>query len=261
MKKSYLLTFLFVFISLNVFAQDADQLNEKSKTLLDQGNYNQSFKTLSQAAELGHPEAQYNLGYSYLEGLGTSKNVEAANQWFLKSAKQDFVDAQFKLAYSYVLGRGVQKDMEKAFTWFSKAAQNGDAESQLLLVGMYIEGNGVEKNIPKALQLAKELAKRKTPVNLLVSGQITSARYNLAQIYLKGMHGVSPDTLESYKWHLITNESKIDFSVLVQQDIVNSIKMIEEKYSDQKIQSLIDETENMFGRKLSNIKNRHETEY
>ena len=149
MKKSYLLTFLFVFISLNVFAQDADQLNEKSKTLLDQGNYNQSFKTLSQAAELGHPEAQYNLGYSYLEGLGTSKNVEAANQWFLKSAKQDFVDAQFKLAYSYVLGRGVQKDMEKAFTWFSKAAQNGDAESQLLLVGMYIEGNGVEKNIPE----------------------------------------------------------------------------------------------------------------
>lgn len=45
-----------------------------------------SFEYLCKAASLGHSMAQNNLGVWYELGIGTSKNIELAKEWYVKSA-------------------------------------------------------------------------------------------------------------------------------------------------------------------------------
>lgn len=110
-------------------AQQADSLNAAAKVLLERGEYAAAVPALRKAAEAGQPEAQYNLGVSLMDGVGTAAGPVEANRWLQSAAEQDWVDVQFKLAYSYALGRGVELDMNEAFRWFERAAENGDAEA------------------------------------------------------------------------------------------------------------------------------------
>jgi len=75
---------------------------------------------------------------------------------------------------------------------------------------------------------ATRLALMETPENLQLSGQITSARANLATMYGDGTN-VEKDLLKSYVWFLIYNESKRDFSILVQQENIENIKNLEKQ--------------------------------
>jgi len=43
--------------------QNADELNQQSKVLVQQGKCMEAFPVLKNSAELGNSEAQYNLGY------------------------------------------------------------------------------------------------------------------------------------------------------------------------------------------------------
>jgi TPR repeat protein len=40
------------------------------------------------AAEQGHAEAQYNLGFCYEKGKGVKQNYEKAEEWYRKAAAQ-----------------------------------------------------------------------------------------------------------------------------------------------------------------------------
>jgi len=52
------------------FGQNADELNQQSKELVQQGKYIEAFPILKKSAELGNAEAQYNLGYFLQNGIG-----------------------------------------------------------------------------------------------------------------------------------------------------------------------------------------------
>lgn len=64
-----------------------------------QGNKDEAIKYLEKAAELGHPQAQYNLGVMYHIGnFGVYiDDKEKAKYWYEKSAAQGFSDAQHNL--------------------------------------------------------------------------------------------------------------------------------------------------------------------
>ena len=69
------LFFLFTFWSvITVFSQNAVELNQQSKELLQKNQYDKAMPLLMQAAELGNPEAQYNLAMSYYLGEGVGKD-------------------------------------------------------------------------------------------------------------------------------------------------------------------------------------------
>lgn len=256
MRKIYPLFFVVLFLfSSNVYSQTANELNEKAKTLIQQRDFTNAVPVLKQAANLGSAESQYNLAICLFEGLGTPKDEKQANEWLLKSANQNYANAQFKLAYSYANGRGVEKDLSKAFSWFLKAAENGDDEAQFIVAGIYKNGQGAEKNFDKFLYWAKTLAKQKNPQDLRKSGRITSARYNLALIYLKGEENLKPDLVESYKWFLLTNESKRDFSVVIQQQIIKQIMELQSKLSKKEQDDAKKKAEEFIGSSLSNFAN------
>jgi TPR repeat protein len=85
----------------------------------------ESLKYYTMAAELGSPEAQYNLGSISLE----KKNEKDAYKWYVMAAKQGHALAQNNLGAFYASGRTVKKSLDEAEKWFLMAAQQGDASA------------------------------------------------------------------------------------------------------------------------------------
>ena len=80
---------------------------------------------LSQLARNGQPEAQNLLGFHLLRLARANPEDEALPQeafkWFLESAKQGFVPAQYNLGVSFLEGVGVARSAANAERWFAMA--------------------------------------------------------------------------------------------------------------------------------------------
>lgn len=249
-----LLTFLTLLIAALSFGQTADELNKKSKEFLEKRDFKNAIPLIKQAAEKGSAEAQYNYGLSFQQGLEVPKSDSAANVWFLKAANQGWKDAQYKMAYSYATGRGVTRDDKQAFLWSLKCAEQNDVECMYNVVSCYMEGRGTQKSTDSMLAWATRIALLDTPEDLNVSGQITSTRANLATMYRDGQN-VQKDLIKSYMWFLIYNESKRDFSVLVQQKNIEAIQAIEKQLSQPDKDKAKLEAEKLLGKRLTNLAN------
>lgn len=247
-------TIYFVFIATISYGQNADDLNKISKEYLNKQDFKSAVPLIRQAAEKGNAEAQYNYGICYQKGVEVPKSDSIANKWFLKAANQGWKDAQFKIAYSYATGRGLTQNDKQAFFWSIKCAEQKDVECMFNVVSCYMEGRGTEKNLDSMLTWAIRLALFDTPEDLNISGQITSARSNLANMYNDGQT-VPKDLVKSYMWFLIYNESKRDFSVFVQQKNIEVIQNIEKQLSQKEKDIAIREAEKLFGKTLTNLAN------
>jgi TPR repeat protein len=258
--QNFTLTILAAFLATLSFGQSAEELNKQSKLFLDKLDFKKAIPLLKQAAEKGSAEAQYNYGVSFQQGLEVPKSDSAANVWFLKAANQGWKDAQYKMAYSYATGRGVTRDDKLAFIWSVKCAEQNDVECMFNVVSCYMEGRGTQKNSDSMLVWATRIALLDTPEDLNVSGQITSARANLAAMYRDGQN-VQKDLTKSYMWFLIYNESKRDFSVLVQQKNIEAIKELEKRLSQPDKDKAKFEAEKLLGKKLTNLINLYKQDF
>ncbi len=262
MVKNLILILLFSSLWKNpVLAQNADSLNSLAVSLIGQQAFGKAIPLLRQAAEAGHTEAQFNFGVVLLEGLGVTKDPVEANLWLRKAAEKNYVDAQYKLAYNYTLGTGTEQDLAQAFHWFERAAENDDIEAQFIVIGMLMKGQGVKTNMSRALEWAHQLAVRENPADIQLSTKITSARLNIAQLYLTGDGSVPQDSFEAYKWLLITNENKTDFSGSYQQEIIEDIHNLEDELEEAEQIRAREAAESTLGRPLLNVDNRHNLEY
>jgi len=235
---------------------DGRTANESAKTLLAQKRFADALPLLREAANVGVAEAQYNLGICYLDGIGVAADAAIANSWFERAAKQGWVDAQFKLAYNYATGRGLSKDLKLAHQWCLEAAKQGDSQCQFIVIGNYLEGHGVKKDLAAGLKWANRLGTRENPEDLTISGRITSARLNLSRAYRQGLWGIPVNNLAAYTWLLLTNESKRDFSVKMQEEIVAEMRILEERLNDVDKRRARKDAEALITRKLHNFDRR-----
>ena len=122
-------------------------------------------KKITQLAEQGDAEAQYELGRMYFLGKGMPRNATKALEWYQKAAEQGNKEAQYQLGY---INYYKQKNYVEAEKWFRKAAEQGDKNSMFYLGLMYQYG---ESGIPedkaeaikwyrKAAELGDETAKK-----------------------------------------------------------------------------------------------------
>lgn len=254
------LTFVFLtLICLTVFGQNALELNEQSKELIEAQEFNKAVPILKQAAELGNAESQYNLGYCYQAGIGIEQNSKKAIEWYSKSAEQGWNDGLYAMMMAYGSGNGVQQNFNKAFSFAIKCAENGDGTCMFNVINCYKEGIGTEKDIDKMLEWAIRLGKLQNPENLQKSGYITSSRLNLAYMYRDGTD-VEQDNFTSYQWFLIFNEFKRDFSYIQQGQIVREIQELENKLTTEQKANAQKEAEKIFGRPLKNIEKLYKAE-
>lgn len=114
-------------------------------------DYNDAFKWYTRAATQNHSNAQWQLGLMYQNGNGVTKNIHQAMRLYQASALQENATGQYYLGMCYYKGNGTVQDYKKAVFWLEKASENGDDDAKCLLGYCYENGLGVEKNIEKAL--------------------------------------------------------------------------------------------------------------
>lgn len=241
-----------LFVSNFSFAQSAEELNQKSKELIQERKLEEALPILKQSAELGNPEAQYNYAIFLQEGIGIEKNEQEAIKWYSKSSDNGFNDAHYAMMMAYGNGQGIEQNSEKAFEYALKCANNNDATCMWNVVNCYLTGNGVKADTSKFKEWIIKLAKLPNPENLAQSGYITSSRLELANFYKKGEY-FDKDIYQSYLWYLIYNEYKVDFSILKQEEVIKEIKELEKSLTKAQIEKAPKDAENILGRKLKNI--------
>lgn len=108
---------------------------------------------LTEAAEAGDQEAQYELAMRLLQKSIASRDLATRNsslRWLREAAYQGFAPAQAELGDRYMNGRGVIQDFSQAAEWYLKAAEQGEASSMYSLGRMARSGRGVRESAVEA---------------------------------------------------------------------------------------------------------------
>ncbi len=101
------------------------------------GNFAEAYCLLRPHADSGDAEAQYNIGWMYLNGYGLAINDSLALEWWQRAADQGHIDATFSMAMLYNLGEGqVKKDMDRAIDLYLTAAEDGHEDARLIIKSM-----------------------------------------------------------------------------------------------------------------------------
>ena len=64
-----------------------------SKMYIEQERFKEAYEYSEKAAELNNPEAEYNLGVFYEQGICVKKDIKRAMYWYEKAAKQGHINA------------------------------------------------------------------------------------------------------------------------------------------------------------------------
>jgi TPR repeat protein len=96
------------------------------------GEYHSAAKLLKPRADEGEPEAQFNLGLYYFQGLGGDRNYAEAARLFRGAAEQGHVMAANNLGAMNMDGRGIPRNLPEAWFWFAIVAHRGDQAGGVL---------------------------------------------------------------------------------------------------------------------------------
>jgi len=124
-------------------------------TAFEGKHFSTAARLLSPLAAEGDPEAQFRMAIMYQNGLGMVKNDQSAFDNMKAAAEQDHALAMHGLGFMYMEGECTEKDMPLALEWFHKASDAGMQGSMTTLAMMYRDGNGVEQNQDEANRLFK----------------------------------------------------------------------------------------------------------
>ena len=146
----------------------------------------EQLKALTQKAESGDAQAQYDLGMAWIEGRYEQKADEKAGlAWIAKSAEAGNAMAQYDLAVAYRLGHGVKPDETLALNWYEKAANQGRDEARAFVCETYTQSLTIKSDWPKALPYCKTAAEKGD----------AGAQYAIGMAYAEGRGLPSDNTL------------------------------------------------------------------
>ena len=101
------------------------------------GDFAEAYCIMRPLAEAGDADAQYNIGWMYLNGYGLRINDSLALEWWKKAVQQGHSDASFSIGMLYSLGEGeVAKDSDKAIDYYLIAADDGHEDAIAILKNM-----------------------------------------------------------------------------------------------------------------------------
>lgn len=99
------------------------------------------FQETIKSARLGVPEAQYEAGLMYANGIGVTQNIGQAMHWVQQSAQRGFANAQYLLATRYETGVGVAQNTQNAMLWFGRAAEQSHSKAIFRLGKLHGQGH------------------------------------------------------------------------------------------------------------------------
>ena len=133
-----------------------------------------AFEYYKKSAENGCTSTKFQLGYCYVNGIGTKINkvkgfelynnaangiqnfsedeeelvndLDKVSYWYHKAAENDNKFALYKLGEFYELGKGVCKNEMRAFEFYKKSADQGFIDAQYKLGHIYNHGIEIDNN-------------------------------------------------------------------------------------------------------------------
>ena len=110
-------------------------------------NYAEAARWFERATAMGHSDADFYLGYMYLQGLGVPRNANRAAQLLQRAYRAGDLQANFLLAVMYEAGEGgLPRDPRGAVEMLAASAAAGDPYAQVELGNCYYNGVGVTQN-------------------------------------------------------------------------------------------------------------------
>lgn len=159
----------------------------------------QCFDWKMRAAEAGLPEAQFDIGFSYIDGrYGNLKSGVEMFKWLKRAAEQGHSSAAYYVGSAYAGNAkvfenqptGVEVNARDAELWLQKAAKEGGMGAIMDLASMYMEGRVVERNISQAIYWYSQAAEKRN----------TFAMRKLGEIYERGID-IEPNQQEAMNWY------------------------------------------------------------
>lgn len=120
-------------------------------------------KLLTELAQKGIDEAQYNLGVCYEQGDGIDQDLKQAVYWYRKAADQGFARAQYNLGVCCYNGYGMEVDHVQAAQLFRAAAEQGHMNAQFNFAVCCFNGVGVEENVLQGTEWLMKAAEQGHP--------------------------------------------------------------------------------------------------
>ena len=158
---------------------------QKGLDAYNAGDFIKAVEELEPLAESGDADAQFLLGYMYLQDDTPNFNKVKSRKWIRLAATQGMTQAQQMLGGLYQ----DDKDYVQAVKWYRLAAQQGDVRSKVQLGHLSRKGLGLPQNYTKSVEWFRSAAEQGDP----------TAQASLADMYRKGL-GVSEDQTQSVKW-------------------------------------------------------------
>ena len=117
-----------------------------------------------EAAKLGHAEAQYNLGIAHIEGIGTSYDPRLAAAFFERAANNGIMEAAYNLGLIYENGLLGEAKPEEALLWYKIAADQGSPDAKTAM-------EQLAKNLQIGIDDVNNLVERMQQINQSVKGR------------------------------------------------------------------------------------------
>lgn len=92
---------------------------------VEDGAYSLAIGWCRRAAERGHREAQFYMGWMAYYGRGRPTSKAAAFDWYLRAAEAGHTEAQVYTGLMYRKGEGTKRDADAAMRWY-RAATGGE---------------------------------------------------------------------------------------------------------------------------------------
>lgn len=136
-----LLIAILLFLSLDAYAEYIEDV-EDAVDAMRAGNFAVAYCIMRPLAESGDADAQYNVGWMYLNGYGLQVNDSLALDWWKKASEQGHSDASFSIGMLYSLGEGkVPKDEQLAIDYYLLAMEAGQEDAITILQSMMMRND------------------------------------------------------------------------------------------------------------------------
>ncbi len=126
--------------------------SKKRRMWINHERFLKSLPSLIQAAEEGDLNAQHDLAAFYAtDDLSGLKNVAEAIKWYTIAAEHGHVESQYDLGFMLILGEGTERNVPTGLRWMEQSAVNGYIYATSVLSDTYSKGlYGIAPDAEKA---------------------------------------------------------------------------------------------------------------
>lgn len=147
--------------------------------LLEQKDPESALYWFKKSAAADDVNAQMYCAAAYLFGVGTKKNSDVANKYFIAAARNGNDVAQVALAENF-LGTRQAANKKLGLIWLNKAIERNNPKAQVLMSQLYMQGSLMPRDVAKAKEYAELAIKQNYAPALVQMGKIAVAENDYA---------------------------------------------------------------------------------